>query len=69
MTKYKNIRELHEAVQSGDILQSLITVVMDNDHTGFYYGVEQEKILDGNGYHDIEDIYPLLFPRATVEWC
>ena len=26
-------------------------------------------VSSANGYRDIEELYPLVFPKATVEWC
>ncbi len=65
-----NIKELYEKVKAGEIDESKLTIIMDNDNTGFYVGDEKAiEDFSGNGYCDIEDLYPLLFPKATVEWC
>ena len=44
-----------------------LEITMDNDQTLFYIG--DKKIAEANGYRDIEELYPLLFPNAQVEWC
>jgi hypothetical protein len=77
--EFETIKDFYGAVKSGKIDESKLTVVMDNDNTGFYEGpCEDEQgneidnrieVKEANGYYDIEKLYPLLFPKATVEWC
>ena len=81
MKKYKTIKELYEAVKRGDIDESKLEITLDNDHTSFACGptydeetgediTENEiEVKEANGYSDIEHLYPLLFPKAEVNWC
>ena len=79
MKKYKTIKELHNAVKSGKIDEERLTIVLDNDCTNFYVGpdcdpegdeLDNEIIVEeAYGYSDIEKLYPLLFPKANVQWC
>lgn len=77
MRKYDTIKEFYEAVKSGEIKEEELRIVLDNDCTSFYEGdVTDEnyddvriEVEEANGYYDIEKLYPLLFPKATVEWC
>ncbi len=79
MKKYKTIADLHKAVQSGEVDEAKLSIVLDNDATSFADGHlwdEDDNELDNkieveeaNGYDDISPLYALLFPRATVEWC
>ena len=77
--KYDTIKELCEAVKNGDIDESNLCIVLDNDRIGFYVGPSEDKegnnidneieVKESNGYYDIEKLYSLLFPKAKVEWC
>ena len=79
MKEYKTIKEFYAAVKSGEIDESKLTVVLDNDCTSFYEGSVYDSngkeldneitVAEANGYNDIDKLYPLLFPKATVEWC
>ena len=80
MKKYKNLTELREAIDAGEIDESQLRIVLDNDCTQF--GLCPEATEEGDeieenrievessgGYQDIEELYALLFPKALVEWC
>ena len=75
--EFKTIKELYDAVKSGKIDESKLLIVLDNDMTSFIValtenGVETSDditVKEANGYMDIDKLYPLLFPKATVEWC
>jgi len=72
MKTYKNIAELLKAIKSGEIDESQLEIVLDNDITSFWYGKEtgaEIKVESANGYYDIEELYKLLFPEALVDWC
>lgn len=72
MKKYKTIKELYEAVKKGDIDEAKMEIILDNDCTSFYIGPSNDneiQVEEANGYYDIEKLYPLLFPKAKVEWC
>lgn len=77
MKKYKTLKEVLEAIKSGGLDESKLAVVMDNDCSNIYNGpCEDEEgnelencIFEGNGYYDIEILWSLVFPKATVEWC
>lgn len=64
----KKISELVDKVKSGEIDESRLEVRLDNDMTSFHIGDEEIKIEEGGGYYDIEPLYRLLFPKASVEW-
>ena len=77
MKKYKTIKEVVEAVKSGELDEAGLLVVMDNDCSHIFSGIPEDGegneidncVFEGNGYHDVEDLWPLVFPKATVEWC
>ena len=77
MKEFDTIKELFEAVKRGEVDGSKLEIVMDNDSTSFYDGApdpeddgqsNEIKVKEANGYYDIEKLYPLLFPKAKVEW-
>lgn len=69
------LKQLYNKVKAGEIDESKLRVVLDNDCTLFYVenpdNDDDDEIIvaEANGYYDIEKLYPLLFPGATVEWC
>lgn len=71
--KYKTIKELYEASKNGDIDESKLSIILDNDYTGFYIrsddGGDDDMICDGNGDYDVTEVYRLLFPKAIVDRC
>ena len=75
--KYKTIKEVVKAVKSGELDESKLTIVQDNDCSQIYNGPCEDEngndiencIYNGKGYYDTEDLWPLVFPTATVEWC
>ena len=75
--KLKTIKQLYDKVKSGEIDESQLCIVLDNDCTSFYLGPDSDdgeapneiEVAEANGYCDIEKLWPLLFPKATVEWC
>jgi len=79
MKGYKTIKEFYEAVKSGEIDESKLEIILDNDRTSFYIGPSEDEegndldnkieVAEANGYADIEKLYPLLFQKAKVEWC
>lgn len=77
MEKYKTLEELHKAVKSGEIDESKMEVFMDNDYSRVYYGPYTDSdgkeidncIFRGKGYNDVQDLWPLVFPKANVDWC
>ena len=80
MKKFNTIKDLYEAVKAGKIDESKLFIILDNDCTSFWHGsildddfFEKDEnrieVTEANGYYDIEKLYPLLFPKAKVEWC
>ena len=72
--KFEKISDFIDAVKSGKFKEKLLTIVLDNDTTNFYYDGEDKEpveieIGECNGYGDIEPLYKCLFPGAKVEWC
>ena len=73
MKKYETIKAVLEAVQAGELDETQMAVVMDNDCSSIHYGRYSEDIdnciFRGRGYWDVEALWPLVFPKAAVEWC
>lgn len=75
MKKIKSIEDLYNKVKSGKIDESKLIIRIDNDTTQFYSikGEDEdgydiiEEYFDGNGYGDVYDLYPILFPKADVD--
>lgn len=69
--KYESIEELYKAVKNGDMDESKLEIIIDNDYTGFYNQDDEsgDMICEGNGEYDLKQLYKLLFPKAMVEWC
>jgi len=77
--EFKTIKELYDKVKSGEIDESQLGILLDNDCTSFYLGdckdsegndIDNEiRIKEANGYSDIEPLYKILFPKADVQWC
>ncbi len=73
--EYANLKELRDSIANGNIDGSKLQIVLDNDHTGYYYddGTEdgQEIIVEsaGNGYSDYCELYELYFPGSEVGMC
>lgn len=74
---YKTIAELVKAVKSGELDEDKMEIIMDNDCTHIYYGPIENPEMDdwgpciftGKGYEDCADLWPLVFPKAMVDWC
>jgi len=72
MKKYESLKNLFDDVKKGKIDETKLTVILDNDCTNIYLDDGSEngfEIFEGNGYFDIEILYPILFPKSNVEWC
>ena len=80
MRTFTTLAAFYAAVKSGEIDESKVRIELDNDGTCFAegecydedddaYDERQIKVEEANGYQDIEPLYKLLFPLATVEWC
>lgn len=71
--KYETLKAVFEAVKSGELDETKLKVTMDNDCSVIVegeYGEDGEGVIyRGKGYMDIEDLWPLVFPKATVDWC
>ena len=81
--KYKTIKDVHEACKNGDVDESDLEIIVDNDNTGFYLTSNSHLIVDedgdderqydmiceGRGDYDIMELYQLLFPKAMVDRC
>ena len=70
--EFKTIKELYDAVKSGKIDESKLSVVLDNDCTSFCLDSGEEEYIEVSescGYNDIEPLYKILFPKADVMWC
>lgn len=67
--EYDTIKELHCAIRNGDIEESKLEIILDNDVTSFYYNNEEIIVKETNGYSDITPLYRLLFQKADVQWC
>lgn len=77
MKKYKTLKEVVEAVKLGELDESELCIVMDNDCSHIYSGPCRDEsgneiencIYNGKGYSDTEDLWPLVFPKANIDWC
>lgn len=73
MPRFESLKELVEAVRCGEVNEALLYVVMDNDCSSVYCASDEdedeEALYCGKGYYDVEDLWPLVFPKAKVEWC
>ena len=71
--KYRTIEELYDACKTGDVDESKLSIILDNDYTGFYIrsddGDEEDTVCNGNGDYDVMQMYILLFPKAMVDRC
>ena len=75
MAAYEELPELVAAVRAGDIDESQLLVMMDNDASYVMYEgpVSDLPIGDdaclwkGNGDYDVNELWPLVFPKAAVE--
>ena len=72
--EFKTIKDLKDAIYNGKIDETKLQVILDNDCTSFYLddGTEDgEEIIvkSASGYYDIGELYPLVFPKANVDWC
>ena len=74
-TRYSELKELRKAIDDGDIDGTKLRIILDNDHTGYYFddGTEDghEIIIEsaGNGYSDYIELYELYFTESMVEGC
>lgn len=64
MTRYDKLKKILEDCKAGKIDESKLEIQLDNDQTCIYLG--NDMIFEGEGYYDIEFLYPLLFPKAEV---
>ena len=70
--KYKKLADMVADIRRGAIDETKLRVVQDNDCSHVYIedGTEEPPcIFEGNGYYDTEELWPLVLPKATVEWC
>ena len=66
----KTIKDLRDLVRAGAIDEAELTITLDNDRTMFRVGADEDiEVKEANGCYDVDTLYRLLFPRATVEWC
>lgn len=79
---YKNLSELKLAIDREEIDGSKLEIILDNDHTGYYYKasehgsptIEDEEIeitvkSAGNGWSDNMELYKTLFPESSINNC
>jgi hypothetical protein len=69
MERFTTLKGLVKAVKQGQIDESELSIIMDNDCSFVYLAGQERAIYRGQGYYDIEDLWPLIFPKAKVEWC
>ena len=75
-TTYKNLKELQKAVTTGELEAERLEIVLDNDHTGYYYSDDSKEVQveltvesAGCGYDDYYELYKVYFPNSNVERC
>ena len=71
---FSTLKDLVAAVRRGEVAEDRLRVVMDNDSSSVYLeslasDAEPENIYTGRGHYDVEDLWPLVLPKAEVEWC
>ena len=74
MKTYKSIAAVQQAVQAGELDESQLRIVQDNDCSHIYFGPSEDEdgeeientIFTGQGYSDTWDLWPLVFPNAEV---
>ena len=77
MKKYETIQELVDAVKKGEVDESALEVVQDNDCSSVFLRPSLEdgedepsnKIFEGGGHYDTDALWKALFPKANVYWC
>ena len=69
MAKFEQLKDLVAAVRDGSIEESSLRVVMDNDCSYVSVDASEEILYEGTGYYDVKDLWPLVFPGASVGWC
>jgi hypothetical protein len=72
-TEYKTIGELLADINDKKIDPAKLRIIVDNDHTGFYYEVDDDTSITlkvhtiGNGQYDVYPMYEYLFPNSMVD--
>ena len=75
--KFKSIKALHEACKFGEVDETKLHILIDNDDLIVYecpcnfedFEDCTEIKIDGyHGYADVEDLWKLVFPSANVSW-
>lgn len=77
MKKFDTLQELVAAVTIGDLDESALLVIQDNDCSHIYYGPQEDDdgeeidncIYRGKGYYDTDDLWKLVLPKAIIDWC
>ncbi len=77
MAKYKTIKDVLAAIGAGDLTESNLRVVQDNDCSHIYDESQPDPkwddsrlcVWEGNGYGDTDELWKLVLPKADVEWC
>ncbi len=75
MAKYKTIQEVVEAVQAGEVDETKLEIVQDNDCSDIYCGPHEDEdynslaIFRGEGYADTDALWKLVFPKAFISNC
>ncbi len=66
--RLETVKELVEKIKSGEVDETKLEIMLDNDDTQFSVDGNKVTISETNGYYDIELLYKLLFPKANVDW-
>ena len=69
MVELGTIKEFYEFVKAGNVDEAGLEIIIDNDGTSFYINDKEIIVSEANGYYDVRDLYSLLFPGASVNWC
>jgi len=63
--KYKTLQEVYDAVKSGELDESKISIYMDNDCSSIMYN--SVDLYESDAGYDAEELWPVLFPKAYLD--
>lgn len=71
MKEYENIKALKTAIEKGEVKEDNLQIILDNDMVSFLIkdGTEEINVQTASGYDDIQELYEIVFPKASIDWC
>ena len=64
--KYKTLQEVYNAVKSGELDESKISIYMDNDCSSIRHE-DGFDLYESDAGYDAEELWPVLFPKAYLD--